>query len=460
MKNFSQLITEARHADATAMLVQDITAFNNKLKKSLPVDVQKAIYLTAKLNITTADVLDEIRTANKSKLKSLVDKLNVPLEELEDLWNLMKSIKQNYKVMPQYLSVSEREQLEKGILALDDATIDLETKTGREAVARRYTPLVLHIANQMAGKSSLSKSDLISAGMEALTNAMNDWKREPDSKTGRVVSFKTYAGNRIRQQMLNDMDRYSHTLSTGSSFNWYASKKARDGELGVSLDAVSFDALTDIDIDHIGALGAEDMDRNENPMWKKFYAWINKTFTQRDVDIFIRYMGLNGKKEKSKDIAKSYGMSEGNIKNSIINKIIKKIQANSQMMEILGDIFNIYSESLLRGMVGADREQILEVLANDDVYIMLEGVNRFTTKDSFKKYYDWALQSLTPDEQDTVAQALHGGFDMIDQTVKRNRDTYKRFLQTIDPTNRRYTTDGDIIFNMMAIAEWVTKYGL
>lgn len=454
MKNFSQLITEARHADATAMLVHDITAYNNKLKKSLPVDVQKAIYLTAKLNITSADVLDEIRTANKSKLKSLVDKLNVPLEELEDLWNLMKSIKQNYKVMPQYLSASEREQIEKGILALDDATIDLDSKAGREAVAKRYTPLVIHIVDQMSGKSSLSKSDLMSAGMLALTNAMNDWKREPDDKTGKVVSFKTYAANRIRQQILNDMDEYSHSLS---GTNWYATKKARDGE-GPSLDAVSFDALTDID--HMPELGEFDKDRNDDPMWKKFYAWLNKTFTQRDVDIFIRYMGLNGRKEKSKDIAKSYGMSEGNIKNSIINKIIKKIRANSQMMDILADIFNIYTESLMRGMIGMNREQILETFANDDVYLMLEEAGRFGNAASFKKYYTYALGQLTTTEQKEIKKALAGGFAAIDSSLRHNQNIYKKFLRALNPTTSSAFTDGDIIDGMTTTAEYVSRYKL
>lgn len=441
------------------MLVQDITNFNNKLKKSLPVDVQKAIYLTAKLNITSSEVLDEIRTAVKSKLKGLSDKYDIPMADLEDLWNLMKTIKQNYKVMPQYLSPAEREQIEKGILALDDATIDLDSKAGREAVARRYTPLVLHIVNQMAGKSSLSKSDLISAGMLALTNAMNDWKRRPDDKTGRVVSFKTYAGTRVRQQILNDMDRYSHSLSTGSSANSYASKKMRDGEIP-SLDAVSFDAMTDMDIDHISALGADDMNRNDDPMWKKFYGWLNKAFTQRDVDIFIRYFGLNGKKEKSKDIAKAYGMSEGNIKNSVINKIIKKIQSNSQVKDILMDILNIYSESLMRGMVGMDREQIVEVLAGDDVYLLLEEVNRFNSKDSFRKYYDWAMGSMNQDERIEVETALRGGFQAIDSTIRKNKPIYRKFLQALDPVGTHNVTDGDIIFHMLAASEYVEKYQL
>lgn len=454
MKNFSQLITEARHADATAMLVHDITAYNSKLKKSLPVDVQKAIYLTAKLNITSSDVLDEIRTANKSKLKSLVDKLNAPLNELEDLWNLMKSIKQNYKVMPQYLSASERELLEKGVLALDDATIDLDSKAGREAVAKLYTPLVIHIVNQLDGRSSLSKSDLMSAGMLALTNAMNDWKREPDSKTGRVVSFKTYAASRIRQQILNDMNEYSHSLS---GTNWYATKKARDGE-GPALDAVSFDALADID--HMAELGEFDKNRNDDPMWKKFYAWLNKTFTQRDVDIFTRYMGLNGKKEKSKDIAKSYGMSEGNIKNSIINKIIKKIQANPQMMDILADIFNIYSESLMRGMIGMNREQILETFANDDVYLMLEEAGRFGSASSFKKWYSYALGQLTTAERNEVRNALAGGFKVIDSTLRHNQNIYKKFLRALNPTASSAFTDGDIIDGMSTASEYVLRYKL
>ena len=59
MKNFSQLITEGRRDhEAVALLQDDITKYINKLKKSLPVDVQKAIYLTSKYNITDQDILD------------------------------------------------------------------------------------------------------------------------------------------------------------------------------------------------------------------------------------------------------------------------------------------------------------------------------------------------------------------------------------------------------------------
>lgn len=455
MKNFSQLINEARYADATAMLVHDITNFNNKLKKSLPVDVQKAIYLTAKLGITDSSVLDEIRTATKSKLKSLVDRLNVPLGDLEDLWTLMKTIKQNYKVMPQYLSASEREQLEKGMLSLDDATIDLTSKAGRDAAAKRYMPLVIAMVNKFVGQSKLSKADLMSAGTLALTNAMNDWKREPDDATGKVVSFKTYVANRVRQQILNDMDMLGHTLS---GTNWYATSKARNGELDTNLDAVSFDALTDVD--HMGELGAVDANRDDSPLWKKFYNWLNKTFTQRDVDIFIRFMGLNGKKEKSKDIAKAYGMSEGNIQNSIIKKIIKKIKNNPQLMEIFSEIAGIYYECLMVGMVGMTRDQIMETLINDDTFLILEEMGRFSTAAGFNKYYTYALSQLTDAEQGTIKQALAGGFTTIDSTLRKNQNVFKKFLKMMNPTIGGSLTDGDIIDGMSTYAEYVSKYHL
>lgn len=456
MKNFSQLITEGRRDhEAVALLQDDITKYINKLKKSLPVDVQKAIYLTSKYNITSADILDEIRTANKSKLKGLVDKVNMPLNELEDLWNLMKSIKQNYKVMPQYLTATEREMIEKGQLALDDATIDLESTAGRNAATKLYTPLVLHIVNQMMGKSSLDKASLISAGMLGLANAINDWKREPDSKDGKVVSFKTYAGYRIRQQIQNDMDELSHTLS---GTNWYATKKSRDGELEMSLDGVSIDQL---DIDHLGALGRDDKDNNDDPKWKKLFAALDKQFTQRDTDIFYRFFGVNGRqKEKSKDIAKSYGMSEGNIQNSVIKKIIKWIKGNNQLMDILADILNIYTESLMKGMYGMNREQIIETLTGDDIYILLEDVNRWNNRDAFVKSYGYALSTCSDKEQDIVKQALNGGFTTIDSSLRHNGNIYRKFLRALNPTQSGQWTDGDIIEGMTGVSNYVKKYKL
>lgn len=455
MRSFSQIVAESRDLDSIKLLQKDITGYINALKKSLPVDVQKAIYITSKYNLNSAADVDAVRTANKSKLKALADEYNMPQDEMEDLWSLLKSIKQNYRVMPQYLSATEREMIEKGQMALSDATIDLETKAGREAAAKLYTPLVLTIVNSLIGKSSLDRASLISAGNLGLLNAINDWKREPDDKTKKVIPFKTYAGARIRQQILNDMDKYSHSLS---GTNWYATKKMRDGENG-TLDAVSFDNLEKID--NLDALGTVDRDINDDPLWKKLYADLERKFTQRDTDIFYRFFGVNGrKKEKSKDIAKSYGMSEGNIQNSIIKKIIKYIKNNRQLTDILMDIMNIYTESLMKDMFGMSREQIIETLASNDIYLLLEDVTRWENKAQFNRTYQYALSVLNDTEKKVIARAMTGGFAEVDANLRAQQSIYVKFLRAIAPTANAKWTDGDIIDNMVNVASYVNKHKL
>ena len=63
----------------------------------------------------------------------------------------------------------------------------------------------------------------------------------------------------------------------------------------------------------------------EEENWKEVFKLLENAFSTRDVDIFYRYFGLGpyrGHRQKSKDIAKDYGMSESNIRNAIISKII------------------------------------------------------------------------------------------------------------------------------------------
>lgn len=459
MKNFSQLISESDKHESTKLLRSEITTFINKVKKNLPIDVQKAIYLTSKYDITSADEVDEIRTASKSKLKSLVDKFNMPLEELEDLWQLLKGIKQNYKVMPQYLSPSEREEVEKGMLALDDLTIDLSSNAGKNAVAKMYTPTVLKIAKQLKETTGtrLDLPSLISAGMEGLALAMQDWKREPDKKTGKVVSFKTYAGYRIQQRIKNEIDAQGHTL-TGT--NWYATAQARKEGTMAKLDAVSIDQSA-IDAEHFNALAVDDKDHNDDPAWKTLFSALEKQFTQRDVDVFYRFFGVNGRKaEKSKDIAKSYGMSEGNIRNSIINKMLKFIKSKPVLMDMLRDILAMYTESLMTSMIGFNRDQIIEAFASDDTYILLEELTKWNTKDGFAKSYKYALGQFNASNQKVIKDALTGGFEVIDGTLRNNSKLYIEFLKYMDPVSSNKFTDGDVINAMVDISNHCKKYKL
>jgi hypothetical protein len=167
---------------------------------------------------------------------------------------------------------------------------------------------------------------------------------------------------------------------------------------------------------------------------------------------------VNGRtKEKSKDIAKSYGMSEGNIQNSVIKKMIKYIKNNKTLTDMLLDILNIYTESLMKGMCGMDREQIVEVFAGDDIYLLLEDTTRWESRSQFMKSYTYAMNSLAPQDKTVVIQALEGGFAEVDRSLRRNANIYKKFVRTMNPTSGTLT-DGDLIDDMVSISNYYLKY--
>lgn len=453
MKRFSQLIEENKSGDSFSILQSEITTYINKVKGQLSYDIQKIIYATQKFDLTSSDQIDEIRFSTKSKLKDLVDKYNIPLNELTNLWEMLKTAKKNIRLLPQYQSKAEREEIEAGRLSMDDLTIDLSSTQGRNAASKMYMPVVLKIVKSYEGKSRLDKHSLMSAALMGMTDAMNDWKREPDEKNEKTVSFKSYLVARVRQQILNDINKFGHSLSGTNS---YAAK-----EYGSSLlDAVSLDGIPgddDFKQDRIAALGVEEPTGDKYDAWESLYKLIEKTFSVRDVDIFYRFFGLNGRKrEKSKDIAKSYNMSEGNIRNSILNKILKWLRTNPRASEILSDIQDMYTEHLMCDMLMLNKEQIIETLAMDDVYILLEELNKWKNKYIFDNTLAKAVKATQNPEIETM---LAGGFSEIDDNIKTYKKDIITFLSCMYPAEKfTNKSDVELIEYMQEISNAYKKY--
>lgn len=459
MRNLTKLINEERkNHDSTSLLRSEITKYINSVKKKLPVNVQKAIYLTSKYNITSGSELDKIRLSNKSNLKNLVDEFNIPSNELEDLWSLMKSMKGDFKYMPQYISKTRRNMIEQGKMALDDLTMDLRTQVGRNAVAKMYTPLVYTIVNQFVGKSRLDKPSLISAGMMGLADAINNWKDKPDTKTGKIVPFKTFAGYRIRQAILNDINVHGHSLS---GTNWYASDKYG----AAMLDAVSIDGFNPDDEtsqDRISGLGVEDKpDKDDEARWNKLYKLIDKKFSQRDADVFYKFFGLNGqKREKGIDIAKMYNTKSGHI-SMIVKKVIKYLKDTAAAKHILADIQDIYTESLMREMIGLSKQQIVESFTKDDIYLLLEEANPWKDKKIFMKSIEFALSAFQPKDQKVIKDILNGEWTDLDDHIRKSNQLIRTFLQYMYPTESfSNATDGDLMKYMTDLQEYVVKFAV
>lgn len=434
MHNFTQYITEARKKlESQVLKAPEISDYIKAVSKTVSRDIQNLLFLTQKYSLFSTDQIEEIRWSGKNLLDrcKLSEKLSIPLNDLEDIWNIVSKMKDHeLRVLPQYQSAQEREGILNKKLRVSDLTIDLESEKGKRDVVKMYMPLIYKIVNQWVGKSKLTKAELMSAAMMGFNDAINNWNPEAD----KAVSFKTFASYCVRQQILNDINEYGHTLS-GTS--WYAAEKAKKGE--VKLDATSLDSFMNDDgdwtNDHLAALGQEDKDKDDTDKWKKVFKAIEDKFKVRDVDIFYRYFGLNGrKKEKSKDIAKSYGMSEGNIRNSVINKILAFLRTDKELLSVLMDIQDIYNEGLMIEMIHMDREQILETLLNDDTFILLEEINRWSTSDKFESAVALAIHNMSHEDASFISELLKGDFDDIDSLYKKNKKTIVAFLSNMYPT--------------------------
>lgn len=451
MKNFSQIINEERkNHDSVSLLQSEITSYISKVRRALPKNIQDILALTNKYNLLSTEDIDLIKNCTKSQIKNISAKYDMPEEVVDTLRTLLKASSKSLRMLPQYQTATERAAIEAGQLAMSDLTIDLETNAGRNAVAKMYTPIVMKIASQYVGKSRLDRPSLISAGMEGLSNAMNDWKKN-GTDDGKKTTFKTYASYRIQQAILNEINSQGHTL-TGT--NWYASEKYG----AAALDAISLDGRGETNDDdnfkqdHLLAASVDpnDLDLDvsqEEDNWKDAFKMLDAKFSARDMDIFYRYFGLGpyqGKRQKSKDIAKEYGMSEGNIRNSIINKIIKFLQTNPQAIKIMKNLRSMYTESLLAEMVNMDKDAIREALYNDNTYIMLEEVTRWDNKQLLMQTVYSACDKMNIAEAKFICDCLIKGMDFVNSNIRKNKKLVSWFLSEVYPMenmNRKSETE-------------------
>ena len=396
--------------------------------------------------------IDEIRNSSKSSLAKLSKKYDIPVGELENFYKQLKDLKTNIYLLPQYMSAQEREMLELGKLSMNDLTIDLETPQGRNAATKVYMPLIYKIVGQYVGKSSLSRAELISAGTEGFVNAMNSW----DRSTG--VPFKTYAGNRVRQQILNDINEYSHSLS---GFNDYALKK------GYSADALSLDTMLGVDDDgdyrqdRLAALGTTDDEYSEldERKLKPLFDLLERKLSTREVDIFCRIFALRGhKKETAREIAKSYGMHETAV-SDIKTKVLKFLRNDPKAMQILRSLHESYNISLMVQLCGMDRSTVMETLINDDMFILLEELNKWADANAFEFAFNSALKQMSPEDSKCILNIVKKDFDFLDGTFKKCKKTIIFFLNYMYPTesmNRK--SDVSLLEYMMEIQDAYKKH--
>ena len=450
--NFVAINEATKRVSNEILTVADINDYLQAVGKNIPKQVADIIYLTAKYSLVSQKMIDDLRNANKSQLNKLAFNYNITIDDIEDLWKMLKELKSNLRLLPQYQSASERLAFMNGKIQMSDITIDLDTSAGRNACAKQYMPMAHKIANEFVGKSRLGKPELLSAAAQGLTDAMNDWRKP--GKEDSSVPFKTYAAYRIRQQILNDINTLSYIVKT----NWYGAKKMGADMLStVSLDGFKDDE-GEFKQDHLAIMGQDDpnynLSKSEEDNWAELYKIIETSFNQRDIDIFYRYFGLKGhNKEKGKDIARSMGISPALVTGIVKMGILKKLKNNKKAMEILQDLQASYNESLMFDIMNLDKNMMIETILADDTFILLEELTKWSNKNVYINTLEMALNNLEQDEVSIIKSLLIGNFDNLDRLFKANKKLIIKFLSIIDPTES-FARKTDV-----ALLEYMSEFG-
>ena len=359
-------------------------------------------------------------------------------------------------MLPHYMSERMRQNVISGKKSIDDASLDLVSEKGRAMALKTYMPLINKIVSQYDGKSSLSRSELLSAALEGFTLAMNDYNApdenyvdagKKDIDTGEAVkmkklTFKQYAAYRIKFAILGEMNDMSRTVRIPKSLY---QKNVDAGNPSANYNTVAIDALMSDDpeseskADRMKELSTEMNPGTinkaaESNEWKKIFAAIDSKFSVKMTTIFYKFFGLNGHKKMSGvDIAKEMGCTKAYV-SKVIKQITTYLKDNPKTSEILLSIRDLYTENLMLGALDKGSQYLLETFAQDDVYMMLEEMTKWANPKVLASTISNVISDYDFYSKKFILDCLENGFEWMDSNFRKNRKLIVHFLENMYPT--------------------------
>ena len=99
-------------------------------------------------------------------------------------------------------------------------------------------------------------------------------------------------------------------------------------------------------------------------------------------------------------------------------------------------------------------QYISEVLANDDVFILLEDATRWSNKSYFQKSLDMALAKFKKEDKKYINDVLTNDFEFLDSSFKKHKNIIVNFLSGMYPTEvMNQKSDVSLLEYMMNIKE-------
>ena len=451
MKVFSQLV-ESVSSEGFALTQEEF----DKYKAAIEQTKRSKEFLRVMWIIAQMPLLFDKENLQKVLSGRFFKELDESMQK--DLQRICKKIGDEVKLLPQFLSASQREGVISKKFDVNDLMLDLETSKGRDAIVKRYLPLVEKIIKQWDGKSNLSKEELRSSALLGLVDAMNNYKNpEEMAKAGKEgnQSFTQYAAYRMKQQILKDMTEYGTDVKISNHFRKKITAAGDVIDKEFSIDSVfgSDEDGEPISIDRFLGLSADDDQfsyREKQELYKKIFKRIESKFSARDCNMFYRVWGINGfKHEKVKDLAKELGISEPAVTQAC-KRIIRfaasdrEIQSYKDAFESLIDdyvcskMFEVYTES---------KQTIIEAFMYDDMYLFMESLNKWNNKDKFIKVINNASDHLNIDDALYIYHILENNLDIVAKDFKKHRAAVIEFLENVYPEKAFKQVHDDILID-------------
>lgn len=456
IKYFSKIITESVNSDF-AITQDEYDEYSDAICKTKRTkEFTNLLWLVKKYAI----LFDKENFEKLLKGKTLDEKI-ISIGVQKDIVKLCKKIGDEVKLLPQLLTAEQRQLVIDNKIDPNDLTIDLETQKGRDIIAKRYISLIEKLVRQYKNKSSLSDEELRSAAYLGLTNAMNEYKNPEElKKSGKEgkMSFTNYAAYRIQQQILNDMNNYSRNVHISD----YYQKQIKTDEEGVIPSEVSLDKPyfgKDDDeaytlSNYIGfSTDDEQLEQKEKEqMYKKLFARIESKFSLRDCNFLYKTFGVNGQKqEKVKDIAREYNISSPAVTQAV-TRIIKFMSTDSVCKSIKHAFESLIDDYIINKALfiyDKPKDEIIESFLYDDIYMIIESVNRFSDRKKFEEIINKATDFLSVNEALFIYDVIRGVIVLDEKQVKKHRAELALFLENVYPENAYKKESAENIINTM-----------
>jgi len=464
MRLFTEIVSESKR-EWNLVSQQDLKDFATKIRgnKSVSKEFMKFLQYCIELNLIDGEILeDRVINGGTSDFKWMSDHFGGDPGIYAEMNRIAKKIKPELRGLPQFMSTEDWNQVMTGKRDISDITLDLETEKGKERCIKMYSPLVTAIVVKYKS-SGLDWDSLISAGYLGLTKAINDYHKpdeyvdietdnpnKAETKKAKGLSFKQYAGYRIRQQILSDLNDYSRTVRI-SQYQYEKNKK--EGNTAGNFNTVSIDTTIDDEgntlVDRMAELANDNtaFRGSADHKWDKIYKAINDKFSTKVATTFYKFFGLNGYKQmRGVEIAKELHVTGAAVSLNV-KAVMNFLKNDKNTRDILADLLSLYTESLINNN---PVETISEVMITDDVLIMLKESTQWYDPKVFNNAMGAALENFQEDHREFLIKCLEEGIDFVDANYDKNRSRIISFLENVYPTEciRR---KGDVeIINMMS----------